>query len=46
MEETLGGRVRYVIFVGLLLMMTINFIDRINLSVAGSAIAAAFFGTA
>jgi ACS family glucarate transporter-like MFS transporter len=42
LEETLGGRVRYVIFVGLLLMMTINFIDRINLSVAGSAIAAAY----
>jgi ACS family glucarate transporter-like MFS transporter len=42
LEETLGGAVRYVVFVGLFLMMTINFIDRINLSVAGSSIAAAY----
>jgi ACS family glucarate transporter-like MFS transporter len=42
LEVTLGGAVRYVVFVGLFLMMTINFIDRINLSVAGGAIAAAY----
>jgi MFS family permease len=38
----LGGAVRYVVFVGLFLMMTINFIDRINLSMAGSSIATAY----
>jgi MFS family permease len=38
----LGGAVRYVVFIGLFLMMTINFVDRINLSVAGSAMAAAY----
>jgi MFS family permease len=38
----LGGRARYVIFVALFAMMTINYIDRINLSVAASSIAAAY----
>jgi ACS family glucarate transporter-like MFS transporter len=38
----LGGAARYVIFAGLFLMMTINYVDRINLSVAGSSIVAAY----
>jgi sugar phosphate permease len=38
----LGGAIRYVIFVGLFVMMVINYVDRINLSVAGSSIAAAY----
>jgi ACS family glucarate transporter-like MFS transporter len=41
-SRALGGTARYVIFVGLFLMMTINYIDRINLSVAGSSIAVAY----
>jgi MFS family permease len=38
----MGGAARYVVYAGLFLMMTINYIDRINLSVAGSSLAAAY----
>jgi MFS family permease len=38
----LGGAARYGIFVGLFVMMTINYVDRINLSMAASSIAATY----
>jgi MFS family permease len=42
LEGTLGSAARYTVFIGLFIIMMINYIDRINLSVAGSSIAAAY----